>query len=131
MSVGSLSSSGSPRTPPGIGASARCSPTCVRADSDAASGFAPKTGSRRRDGVQSTAKGVAEMRTHLLATVAIVLATAGCTAESVDRSGGVQTETLVLASNDGINVGAPGVAHFVERVAKLSAGRLQIDVRPD
>jgi TRAP-type transport system periplasmic protein len=71
------------------------------------------------------------MRTHLLATVAIVLATAGCTAESVDRSGGVQTETLVLASNDGINVGAPGVAHFVERVAKLSAGRLQIDVRPD
>ena len=46
------------------------------------------------------------MRTHLLATVAIVLATAGCTAESVDRSGGAKPETLVLASNDGINLDA-------------------------
>lgn len=71
-------------------------------------------------------------KTALAAVVLAAAMIAGCT-DVTDKSGGEVTPTiLVMASNDGTETrGAPGVARFVELVADLSQGRLQVEMSPD
>ncbi len=53
-----------------------------------------------------------------------------CAADAGDRSGGSgPLRTLVLANNDAGLEGAPAVARFVERLQKLSGGRVRVDVQ--
>jgi TRAP-type C4-dicarboxylate transport system substrate-binding protein len=68
----------------------------------------------------------------LVVAVIAVLATAGCIASGIDKSGDRLTPTvLVMANNDRGLAGAPAVAHFVNRVTALSDGRLQIHVQSE
>src|SRR5262245_4720164 len=65
-------------------------------------------------------------------TALATLVAGGCNA-TTDKSGGAtQPTTLVLASNDGLDiVGAPALARFVQLVDDKSGGQLQIDVPSD
>ena len=67
----------------------------------------------------------------MIAVVSVTaLVSAACTASQADKSGGSKHPTvLVMANyNGGDLLGAPAVAHFVDRVAALSGGQLTVRV---